>query len=123
MNDPVKIVIEGELVDLNSYIDAERGHRMVAAKLKELYTNFVRYQTLNCKPITLYPVVIQIDWYTKDKKKDPDNVSFAKKFILDAFVINKILVNDGRNQIEGFRDNFYVDKVAPRIEVFIYTVK
>ena len=122
MSEPIKIVIEGELVDLNSYIDAERGHRMKAAELKELYTNFVRYQTMKQKPITLYPVIIQIDWYTKDKKKDPDNISFAKKFILDAFVLNKILVNDGRGQIEAFRDNFYVDKIKPRIEVFIYTV-
>jgi hypothetical protein len=58
-------------------------------------------------------------WYCKNKKKDKDNISFAKKFILDGLVQAGVLPNDGWNDIEGFKDEFYIDKQDPRIEVEI----
>lgn len=118
------ITIEGELADLNTYSDETRTNRYLGADVKALYTNFVRLQTLNKhKPVQDYPVFILMVWTTKDIKKDPDNIAFAKKFILDALVINKILTNDGRKQIMGFADLFSVDKLRPKIDVYIYTAK
>lgn len=120
-----KITIEGVLANLNDYIDVERGPYGMkkASAIKKMNTEYVQYQTLNEKPLkdVDYPLIIQMDWYTKDLKHDPDNISFAKKFILDGLVRNKVLANDGRKQITGFVDNFYVDKVKQRIEVFMYT--
>lgn len=118
-----KIVVEGEMADLNTYIQAERGQNGMrsAAKIKEVFTHFVQYQTLKEKPLEIYPVRISMHWYTKDLKIDPDNTAFAKKFVLDGLVKNKVLRNDGRKQIAGFADEYFVDKYNPRVEIFIYT--
>ena len=48
-----------------------------------------------------------------------DNIAFAKKFIQDALVKSRVLKNDGWNDIDGFSDDFRVDKKRPRVEVRI----
>ena len=53
------------------------------------------------------------------RRRDLDNVAFAKKFIQDSLVHAGVLVNDGWNQIEGFTDDFAVDPKNPRVEVTI----
>jgi Holliday junction resolvase RusA-like endonuclease len=61
-------------------------------------------------------------WYEPNKKRDLDNICFAKKFILDALVSNEIIVADGWRCVKGFTDNFFIDKEKPRIEVDIEKV-
>ena len=51
--------------------------------------------------------------------KDKDNIAFSKKFIQDALVLEGIIPGDGWKNIEGFVDNFFIDKQNPRIEVTI----
>ena len=60
-------------------------------------------------------------WIEKDKRRDKDNISFAKKFILDALQEADILRNDGWGEIIGFSDTFAVDKANPRVEVYLLT--
>lgn len=62
-------------------------------------------------------------WYCKNQKKDPDNISFAKKFILDGMVKAGVLENDGWKQVAGFQDEFYLDKQHPRVEVELLEVE
>lgn len=116
----MKLIIDGELTDLNTYINAERSNRFLAAKIKENDTLYVRAQcyVYKLKPIKS-PVRIVYAWYCKDKKKDKSNIAFAKKFIEDGLVKAGILKNDGWNDIASYRDEFYVDKERPRIEVEI----
>ena len=64
------------------------------------------------------PVRMAFRWYEPNKKRDLDNISFAKKFILDALVANGIIKTDGWNGVTGFTDEFFTDK-SPRIEVDI----
>ena len=68
------------------------------------------------------PVYITYKWYEPNKKRDLDNIAFAKKFVQDALVTNGILENDGWANIVGFCDEFYVDKENPRVEVEIMEV-
>lgn len=115
----VKIVIPGELTDLNEYIRQERGNKFVAAKTKKNETFAVSLFARNqCKPIT-GRVSIHCTWFCKDERKDPDNIAFAKKFILDGLVTAGILEGDGWKYIKGLADDFEVDKEFPRIEVEI----
>lgn len=116
--------ITGELTSLNDYIDAERRHRQVAAKIKHQETHQVAWQIKKQKvrPITEFPVHITYVWYSKDAKKDIDNVSFSKKFINDGMVLAGIIPNDGRKQIASFSEEFLVDKENPRVEVNISTI-
>ncbi len=120
----IKIVIPGELTDLNEYIRNERGNRYAAANIKKHNTDFVAMQAkLQAKPIrTDKRLAMHCTHYCKDKRKDPDNVAFTKKFILDGLVAAGILEGDGWNRIGMFTDEFEVDKQNPRIVVRIRTI-
>ena len=105
----LEIIIQGELTDLNKYINAERRNRFIGAKIKKDNTNKVIQQTLNVKPFEDYPAHIHIDWYTKNSRVDPDNSAFSLKFFLDGLVENKILIDDSRKFITSLSHNFFVD--------------
>ena len=46
----------------------------------------------------------------ENKKRDLDNICFAKKFILDALVKANVLKNDTHNYVVGFTDTFQYEK-------------
>ncbi len=114
----MKLTIRGELTDLNTYIQKERGNRFAAAAIKEEETRRVYWEckSQKLKPIN-NPVLVDCTWYCKNKKKDKDNISFAKKFILDGLMKAGVLSNDGWDQVVGFQDTFIIDKENPRVEV------
>ncbi|MBL4576412.1 MAG: hypothetical protein JKY51_10020 [Opitutaceae bacterium] len=117
----IKIVLEGEFTDLNTYINVERTHRFKASALKKHETNLVAdlvgYKQV--PPVNFYPVHIAFTWYTKDKRKDADNVCFSRKFLLDGLVKGGVLFDDSRKYVGGFSDTFAVDKENPRVEIVI----
>jgi Holliday junction resolvase RusA-like endonuclease len=114
-----KFIIEGEFTSLNEYINLERGNKFSASTVKKAETQVVRL--LLCDALALpddcYPLKPRFDFYTKDARKDADNVDFARKFILDGMVKAGILVDDRRKFIVGFDINLYVDKNNPRVEI------
>ncbi|TFH72378.1 hypothetical protein E3V39_12420 [Gammaproteobacteria bacterium LSUCC0112] len=114
------ITIEGELCDLNTYVNAERSNRFRASKIKKEETERVAWEVSNCPAITQYPVNITYTWYSKDSRKDVDNVAFAVKFIHDGLVEAGVLAGDGRKHIAGFSHaGFFVDRDRPRVEITI----
>lgn len=98
-------------MSLNEYINIERGNKFAAAKIKKNETEsvywFIKAQEL--KPMK-GKVRIVFHWYVKNIKKDPDNIAFGKKYILDGLVMAGILKNDGQKNIGGFSDHFHIDK-------------
>ena len=64
-------------------------------------------------------MVIHYLWIEPSRRRDKDNVAFAKKFIQDALVEGGVLRNDGWAEIEHFTDDFAVDPKNPRVEVTI----
>ena len=48
-----------------------------------------------------------------------DNIAFAKKFIQDSLVKEKVIQNDGWKEIDSWSDEFSVDAQHPRVEVDI----
>jgi Holliday junction resolvase RusA-like endonuclease len=116
------LVIPGELCDLNSYIDAERSHFRIAAKIKKEETKRVAWEFCNVKPVASYPVHIEYTWYSKDSRKDIDNIAFAVKFIHDGLVQAGVLEGDGRKHISSFSHaGFFIDKENPRVELEVKT--
>lgn len=105
---PIQIIIKGSLCSLNDYILKERANKYIGAKIKKDNTNFVLKQLPNIK--IDHKIDIEFNWYCKNKRKDPDNICFARKFILDAMVLKGIIKNDGWKNIGSFKDNFYVNK-------------
>lgn len=67
-----------------------------------------------------FPVIVEITWYEKNKRRDPDNVAFAKKFVLDSLVESGTFPGDGQRYVLGFIDHFRVDSKNPRIEITIH---
>jgi Holliday junction resolvase RusA-like endonuclease len=115
----MRLTIPGELVDLNTYINAERSNRYAGAKIKQEMTDYITLLAKRLKAEIRMPVRITYRWYCKNKRKDKSNIAFAKKFIEDGLVNAGVLKNDGWNDIEGFNDRFYIDKANPRVEVEI----
>lgn len=113
-------MIKGSFPDLNDYINAERSSKFAAASIKKEWTDIVWAEAKSQKlPKFNGPVKIDYQWYCKDKKKDKSNIAFAKKFIEDGLVKAKVIKNDGWNDIEGFSDEFYIDKGFARVVVWI----
>lgn len=107
----------GKLPSLNEYIDACRRNRYAGAKMKNDAERLIISQIKRMKPITK-PSIIHLTWYEKTRRRDPDNVAAAKKFILDALQRAKKLPNDNSNYIVGFTDMFFYGKdYAVEIEV------
>lgn len=116
------LTIPGHLPNANDYIDAGRSNRHKAAKLKaETQERISWYIKRDLRGVKFTkPVVMAYRWYEKDRRRDKDNIAFAKKFIQDALVNAGVLRNDGWGEIESFSDEFYVDKYKARVEVRIW---
>lgn len=113
-----KFILELSLCDLNKYINAERTNRFIAANIKKENQEVCEW-LLPKKQFN--KVFIVFKWFTKNKRKDPDNIAFSKKFILDAMVSTGMLQNDGQNQVVGFLDLFENDKTE-KIEITMLEV-
>lgn len=68
------------------------------------------------------PVAVRFVWVESNRKRDKDNIAFAKKFIFDALVDCKILKGDGWEFVDSFSDDFRVDSKNPRVEIEIIEV-
>ena len=107
----MKLIITGELTDLNTYVNKERANRFAAAAIKQKETNRVYWECKSQKVgKVIPPVILDCHWFTKDLRKDADNIAFGKKFILDGLVLAGILPDDKRDMVMGFTDSFFVDK-------------
>lgn len=115
-----KFTIPVTLDGLNDYTDACRTSSAVGARMKKENEKYVRISLIRYKlsgKRIAKPVFIQFRWIEKNRRRDKDNIAFAKKFILDALVKSRVLKNDGWNEIDGFSDEFFVDPKDPRVEV------
>lgn len=70
-----------------------------------------------------YPIGIEFKWFVPYRTTDPDNICFAKKYILDGLQKANIIANDNWKIIKAFNDRFAIDKEKPRVEVSIYKIK
>ena len=113
--------IPGEFSGLNEYTNDNRAHWSKGASAKKQETLRVQYELNNVRtiPEENFPLIIEFHWRSMDKKHDPDNICFAKKFILDGMVKARIITNDGWEQIAGFMDTFRVDTKSPGVIVVI----
>jgi len=117
------IVINGELPSLNEYTNANRNNKFGGAIMKKESTDLVAWQVKGIEKVKDYPIILSFDWYTKDLRKDTDNIAFAKKFIQDGLVKAGIIEDDRRKFIAGYGgERFFVDKENPRVEITIKSV-
>ena len=115
----VTYVIPGMLDTYNDYQDAARRNRYIAAKRKKRCEDHIM---LFLKPVVSFdcPVVVTFRWYWQDKRRDKDNVAFAKKFVLDAMQSAGIIERDSWKLCTPYDVGFGVDKGNERVEVTVW---
>ncbi len=118
------LTIPGTLPGLNDYTNLNRTNRYAAAQMKKKAQQLIAYCIMQQLRGVRFekPVRIAFTWHEPNRKRDKDNIAFAKKFIFDALVENHVIPNDGWKNIDSFSDRFKVDTQHPRVEVEIHTV-
>ena len=101
----MKYVIDMKLPSLNDYIRVCRSNKYMAANYKAKIEAEIGLFLVKM-PRWTKPIRIHFKWLESTKKRDLDNVCFAKKFILDSMVKHGKLENDNRRYVVGFTDEF-----------------
>ncbi len=104
-------VIKEKLPSLNEYVDACRAGKRKGAEFKKNIEEIIWAYIKTSKtisPVTT-PVEIHFEWHEADKKRDVDNITSAKKYILDAMQKCKIIKNDSRKYVKQCYDKVYDD--------------
>lgn len=109
--------IQGYLATLNDHDASNRSNKFAGAALKKEMTHFVAMQLLNKKPINK-PCIITINWKVSSNH-DFDNISFAKKYILDGMVKSKILPDDNQKWVLGFGGDWFTKVHKGQEEIII----
>lgn len=119
MKPKISLIIPGRLPGLNEYIEAERTKKYAGARMKKEAEQRIEWAAKSQLRGVRFkcPVIMHYTWIEANKKRDKDNIAFAKKFVQDALVHAGVLGNDGWDYVDGFTDAFAVDKKNPRVEV------
>ena len=125
-DDMPHFTIEGTLPSLNEYLGACRRHAILGSKMKKdtdtLISYAIRKGLGKYKPTN--PIILHFIHYEPNKRRDKDNINgYCRKSCLDALQKCKVIPNDGWADVENFTQDFFVDKLRPRIEVYIEEVE
>ena len=108
------IFIPGELPGFNKVIGSNRTNKHVGAKLKrkteEMLLIVLRAQ--RCPSIEGEALIWTFIWQCKNRRRDPDNIASAAKFILDALQRGGFLANDGWRQVAEIHHYFEVSNTV-----------
>ena len=79
----VTLIIEGSLVGLNEYTKACRSNKFAGAEMKKKAERYItHYIKMQLKDVSIKGTVkLAFRWYEANKRRDLDNICFAKKFI------------------------------------------
>ena len=113
----MKYVINMKLPSLNDYINICRSNKIAANKYKQKLERDISMFLLRM-PKYDKPIKIHFLWVEGNKKRDLDNICFAKKFILDSMVKSGKLKDDNRNCVYAFTDSFeYAEDTRVILEI------
>lgn len=105
----MKYEIPMKLPSLNDYVRVCRTNKFMASKYKADIEQEIGLYLIKMPRMTK-PIKIHFHWVESTKKRDYDNVAFAKKFILDSMQRYGKLENDNRKYVKGFTDTFEYGK-------------
>lgn len=111
--------VAGKLPSLNDYVSACRANPYKGAKAKKDAQEAVAWaiRAARLKPMRP-PVTVGFTWVEPDMRRDKDNISSAKKYVLDALVECGVIPDDNWKCIAGnLPDTYKVNKANPRVIV------
>lgn len=118
-------MIPGRLPGLNEYSNAERTNPKKAATMKrDAEHRIILAAKAQLRGIRFRSkVIMRYLWIEPNRRRDKDNIAFAKKFVQDALVKAGVLQNDGWDYVDGFSDKFAVDRKDPCVLVYIQEIR
>lgn len=93
----MKIFIDYDFVDWNTYINSERRSLYIANKIKQDEKTFIVF-TVKKRYTGKYPVTLTVRPHFKDKRRDLDN--FRLKGLIDGLVSAGVIKNDNLTCID-----------------------
>lgn len=119
--------IDSKLPSLNEYQDACRANKYVGAQMKQAVEEQIQWclkraMMQGTLKYTEAPHRYHFIWHERTKKRDPDNICSAKKFIFDAMQKMGVIPRDSRKYVVGFTDDF-LDSDTDYVEVLLEEVK
>lgn len=106
---------------LNEYIAAMNRNRFIGNKMKKEFTELTAWyaKKQGLGHFTL-PITLSFDYYESNARRDPDNIMFAKKFILDGLVAAGVITDDNQKWIHGVDYEHWM--VVPKEEVGVSVI-
>jgi hypothetical protein len=116
-----EFTIQGRLPSLNEINSANRSHWGAGSRQKQKTDWLIMAQIPRClKYLNLTNVTVTFTWFDIHRRRDPDNVYSAQKFLLDSLVKTKVLQGDGQKHVKRiFHSEIFVDKKNPRVEIVL----
>ena len=102
-------LIDMKLPGLNEYTKVNRYNKYKANSEKQKIQSDIGFFLRNM-PVYTKPIIIHFLWFEENAKRDLDNISFAKKYILDTMVNLGKIKNDSQKYVRGFSDRVKVDR-------------
>lgn len=122
-----RFTIQGRMAGANEINEANRRNRYIGAKLEQLEVLRARAAIRQAALTPMRrPVLIGIEFFEPNRRRDPGNVFWADKPILDALQEEGIIGNDNWSWLKGpepIRKRIYHDPKSPRIVVIIKEVE
>jgi hypothetical protein len=103
-----QIEVQGALPGLNEYLAAYGRSRYIAGKLKREATDLVAWQVKGIVAIDR-PAHYTFTWHVRNKRKDPDTIASAVKYIFDGLVIAGKLPDDTMQWVLSISHKFIID--------------
>lgn len=116
-----RLWIPGPLPGMNEILDAaggSGGRKRGYSSMKKAWTLAVKQHAQAARLPPFARAYFSFRWHERTRKRNPDNIAAAHKFILDGLVAAKVLGNDGWGEIAGWADTFQVSD-RPGVEVVI----
>lgn len=105
----ITLFLDFPLPTLNEMIRTARGNKFAAAAQKKKYTNLVAWEIMAQTPTADFEAVsLDLTWIETKKKRDPDNVFAAVKFICDGMVAADVIKDDDRDRVASITNHIVV---------------
>lgn len=109
-----------QFMGLNDYLKQVNKYRLLGNRVKRELTEEVAWAAKEQK-LQPYsgPIQLQFLWVEANARRDPDNIVFAKKFILDGLQEAGIIKKDSQKYIKKFTDEWTIDPENAGVLVII----
>ena len=112
--------ISGRMTGANEYIRELNSDRNAGNRIKRRETDRAAWSARAAHMPTFFrPVQVSFLWVEPNRRRDLDNVAFAKKFVLDGLVRAQVIANDTAACVTALHDRFAYDREHPRVEVTV----